>query len=434
MLNNMYGQQNYGQRAIIPNVINIVQPIAYQQQPIYYDQNKVYIGGVYNQQQPKPVGQSYNYHQVISIPGYTNNYQQIQNQQLQNIYPNNNQLNLYQQVQTKNIQQQLDISMNKKVVFENKQFQQKSKIQNNQIYSTFINLNIKQNQVNSISRDNKNPTIKKEGGLDTHADPMTKEEIDELYEYEPAICKMRFKVFKNGEIRDGIGTGFFLEINDDNIPFKKALFTNNHVLNKNSIEIGKEIEFEYCKKLKNIKMTENRKAFTNEELEYTCIEIFDRDKINKFFRIDETVFNNKSKLKNKEIFILQYPSGILSFDSGKILDIENNIIKHSVFTKEGSSGSALIKRYNNNLIIGIHYGSQKDKNPNKYLYNVATPFGIIIKDIKYQLNNNKNIINYRNIINLIYEKKEKDYYLKYLKIKIKFLVQNLLKIIKVILN
>ena len=89
MLNNMYVQQNYGQRAIIPNVINIVQPIAYQQQPIYYDQNKVYIGGVYNQQQPKPVGQSYNYHQVISIPGYTNNYQQIQNQQLQNIYPNN---------------------------------------------------------------------------------------------------------------------------------------------------------------------------------------------------------------------------------------------------------------------------------------------------------------------------------------------------------
>ena len=146
-----------------------------------------------------------------------------------------------------------------------------------------------------------------------------------------------------------------------------------------------------------------------------CIEILDIDKINKFFRIDETVFKNKNLLINKEIFILQYPYGKLSHDSGRILDIKNNVIIHSVSTEEGSSGSPLIKRYNNNLIIGIHHGSIILDN--KYLYNLATPFDIIIKDIKEQLfNNNKNKINYinnnieyRNKINLIYDKKNNFY-------------------------
>ena len=43
------------------------------------------------------------------------------------------------------------------------------------------------------------------------------------------------------------------------------------------------------------------------------------------------------------------------------------------------------------------------------MYNIATPFDVIIKDIKNQLsynkkNNTTNIIKYRNKINLIYEK------------------------------
>ena len=95
---------------------------------------------------------------------------------------------------------------------------------------------------------------------------MTKNETDELYSYESAVCKIKFKVYENGQIKDSIGTGFFLEINDDNIPFKKALFTNNHVLNENSIKMYKEIIFEYCKNIKKIKITENRKVFTNNEI------------------------------------------------------------------------------------------------------------------------------------------------------------------------
>ena len=57
--------------------------------------------------------------------------------------------------------------------------------------------------------------------------PITKEETDELYTYESALCKIRINTGK--EIK--LGTGFFCEINDNEIPFEKALFTNNHILN-----------------------------------------------------------------------------------------------------------------------------------------------------------------------------------------------------------
>ena len=158
--------------------------------------------------------------------------------------------------------------------------------------------------------------------------------------------------------------------------------------------------FEICNQLYKIKITNNRKVFTNEILDYTCIEIFDSDNIKKFFRIDDNIFINKIRLIDKEIFILQYPLGELSFALGKIVDIQDDMICHNVNTESGSSGSPLIKRYNNNLIIGIHYGAEKDEITDKYLYNLAIPFDIIIKDIKYQLNNN-------NKINLIYEKIDK---------------------------
>ena len=129
----------------------------------------------------------------------------------------------------------------------------------------------------------------------TQAKPIKKELIDELYKYESAICKIKFGTSNSG-------TGFFCEINDDKIPFKKALFTNYHVLNKESIGINKEIKFEYCKEEKSIIITKNRRVFTKIELDYTCIEIFDTDNINKFFRFEENI--DKNLLETKEILML----------------------------------------------------------------------------------------------------------------------------------
>ena len=84
------------------------------------------------------------------------------------------------------------------------------------------------------------------------------------------------------------GTGFFCKI-----PLGKNLikflFTNNHVLNQNSI---KEDEIVKCSYKKNLKKFEIKKriCFTNEELDYTCIEILDKDKIEDFFEIEKEKF------------------------------------------------------------------------------------------------------------------------------------------------
>ena len=79
--------------------------------------------------------------------------------------------------------------------------------------------------------------------MDTHNTPMSKSEIDELYSYESSMCKIKYK---NDKGQNGVGTGFFCKINDKDIPFKKVLFTNNHILNENNkennIELSKEIE------------------------------------------------------------------------------------------------------------------------------------------------------------------------------------------------
>ena len=178
-----------------------------------------------------------------------------------------------------------------------------------------------------------NQTIKAEGLHELHAKPATYEDIIKLYSYKSAVCKIFFETFKDGKKEKGFGTGFFCALDDENIPFKKALFTNHHILDENSIRINKQIEFESCDIKSTITITKDRKTFTNKELDYTCIEILDTDKINNFFIIDKT---DKDSLKEKEIFILQYPGGALKHDCGRILDIKNNRIEHSVSTKEGS--------------------------------------------------------------------------------------------------
>ena len=79
-------------------------------------------------------------------------------------------------------------------------------------------------------------TTKKEGIIKGHGSPITKEEIDELFEKDKAMCKISYETLDK---KQGKGSGFFCKF--DNFPIKYALFTNNHVLNESSIEIDKNI-------------------------------------------------------------------------------------------------------------------------------------------------------------------------------------------------
>ena len=126
----------------------------------------------------------------------------------------------------------------------------------------------------------------------------------------------------------GKASGFFCKL--DNFPIKYALFTNHHVLDEENLKVGNIINIEYLKgstlitkesiKEKKIKIDEKRRVFTDKELDYTCIELYESDGIKDYFKIDPILFTNKRDfIEQSDIFILQYPEGNeLSFFYGKI--------------------------------------------------------------------------------------------------------------------
>ena len=226
-----------------------------------------------------------------------------------------------------------------------------------------------QNIIEDILEE-KNEIIQ-EAIIEGHSSPIKKTEINNLFSKEISMCKIHFNIEKNNKIEKGEGTGFFCRINHKDIPFKLGLLTNNHILNRNNIQIGKEIIFDYYKEQnisKILEITSNRRVFTNEELDYTFIEIMDSDKIfnineiNRLLKIDQDIFlEGKIPLYvNVDIFILQFPKGNeLSFSVGQIKRIDKKNMEYNASTYYGSSGSPIIRR-DNYSIIGLHLGSKKD--------------------------------------------------------------------------
>ena len=100
-----------------------------------------------------------------------------------------------------------------------------------------------------------NSIIERQGGTLIMADPILQSETEELYKRENSMCSINFETHLDGITKnDGLGTGFFCKFNSDYIPFKKALFTNNHILDKESIKTGKTIKFQYQKKILQLKL------------------------------------------------------------------------------------------------------------------------------------------------------------------------------------
>ena len=182
--------------------------------------------------------------------------------------------------------------------------------------------------------------------------------------------QMQFSVCKIYK-KESIGTGFLcnLPYNSHNIPF---LITNYHILNEEDIKINKTVTISFNNEgneiIKNILIDKSRITLTNNVLDFTIIEIKNKDNINLnyIFEIEENINIDEESLKNKyadeSIYTLHYPKGEnIEASFGLIKAINDNKIKHSCWTEGGSSGAPILT-LNNSKIIAIHYGFKSNLN------------------------------------------------------------------------
>ena len=117
---------------------------------------------------------------------------------------------------------------------------------------------------------------------------------------------------------------------------------------------------------------------------FLCIEIFETDEITNFFKIDKDLLNKKN-IENKDIFIIKSSKdNDFSFSFGKIINIDNKIIKHYQSIKSDFLCSPIIRRDNYKL-IGINFGEHNDDfiqiNNCRYQLNIGISFYYIIQEI-----------------------------------------------------
>ena len=201
---------------------------------------------------------------------------------------------------------------------------------------------------------------------------------------ERCICKIETN-FKIGNEEKFIrGSGFFCNIKEKKI---KVFMTNNHVCNQEFLDNAKKlnysIEEDFMKKDYQLNLEKKRYKYTDEELDFTVIEILKEDKITNFLEIDE--FINCKDYVNEKIVILQYPqSQNLKISDGTIKSKNGNKILYDVGTEGGSSGSPLIL-LDNLKIIGLHQGSiySKEEKKKNNKINIGIPLNLIINKIDY---------------------------------------------------
>ena len=113
------------------------------------------------------------------------------------------------------------------------------------------------------------------------------------------------------------GTGFLLKTFKDNIEFY-CLITNEHIVTKNMIDTKQKIVIYYDTESESREIILNKeqrfiKEYRNMDIDITLIEILKEDNINKKYFLLPYTGNNNIINKDKNIYLIQYPSGDLSY-------------------------------------------------------------------------------------------------------------------------
>ena len=176
-----------------------------------------------------------------------------------------------------------------------------------------------------------------------------------LSQLEKTICKIQ-------KLNGIIATGFLCRIPfPNNSRLLPVLITNNHVLNKEDIQLYKTVRVTIGddKIEKYIKLDESRMVYTSSDLniDVTIIEIKPKiDGFKHFLDVDENIFttNYIEVYQRKPVYILQYPKGKESSHSeGIISNINNKNIEHTCSVDICSSGAPILK-LSTFKVIGVH--------------------------------------------------------------------------------
>ena len=98
----------------------------------------------------------------------------------------------------------------------------------------------------------------------------------------------------------GYGSGFFCKIKNPNNFDGIYLITNNHVITKDILIYKENIEIKLNNKEIKISLNLDRRIWTNEEIDFTCIEIIKEDNIIEIinpFEIDDNCYNKNYDIK-----------------------------------------------------------------------------------------------------------------------------------------
>ena len=193
-----------------------------------------------------------------------------------------------------------------------------------------------------------------------------------------AVARSVCTIYYYDENGDQVGgSGFFikLETNDDNKPLR-CLMSNEHVITKEIINLNKTIDVYYDDQRGKIKIKLDKNERMIRDFRYlgidaTIVEILEKDRVqNDLFLLPYIAFNEGyQELKDKDIYIVQYPAGRgLSYSEGKIFEIDEMTyqIMHKSSTKGGSSGSPICLKGSKH-IIGIHKQGSKNFNCGNFI-------------------------------------------------------------------
>ena len=128
--------------------------------------------------------------------------------------------------------------------------------------------------------------VQKEGYLTGNPNVLSFDYLTEIVnQMENCVCKIK--------IDSNLGTGFPYKIP---FPTEKellpVLITNNHIINEKALfEKNKKIFIKIGNKKQKIINLNNRRKYTNKDLDITIIELKKSDGINNFLELDDKVFN-----------------------------------------------------------------------------------------------------------------------------------------------